>query len=442
MSNKGNFFTNFTNLQLSVFSNSFKTLILKTSGIFLGYLVILMLSKNFGAQGVGFYNFTLATISTLSIFCILGLDIAVLRYVGELNNKNSYNQLFTLFINVVQILIPTSLVLGAVLYFSSDFISLNILNDNSYSLILKLIAISIPFLSFQLVGIEFIRGLKKISISELTRSVIRPLIGILVIFSLLRIANDNLIPVYSIITAIICSSIFTFIYIINKLRKIKNPLSNTSISKKTLLKTSTPLMFTSVFGSLNTFIPLFLTEIYMSTQMVGVYSLSVRLSLIVSIMIVSIHTAVAPDFSQLFWSRKMDELKRLVNFTARLNLIFSLIPFILICLFNEQILNLFSSEFILGKNVLIILSLSQLINSICGPAGLLLNMTGHEKISRNIIFFSFIITLIGGLILIPVYGIEGAAISQFIAILFLRILNVIFVRTKLRINVLSSLKPW
>ena len=50
-----------------------------------------------------------------------------------------------------------------------------------------------------------------------------------------------------------------------------------------------------------------------------------------------------------------------------------------------MILGFFGGQFITATTSLIILAFGQFFNSITGPSGIILNMTGHEKVSRNII---------------------------------------------------------
>ena len=56
-----------------------------------------------------------------------------------------------------------------------------------------------------------------------------------------------------------------------------------------------------------------------------------------------------------------------------------------------------------------------LINALSGPVGYLLNMTGFEKDNRNVTILSAFIIAGINFILIPKFGILGAAISTLIS---------------------------
>ena len=87
-------------------------------------------------------------------------------------------------------------------------------------------------------------------------------------------------------------------------------------------------------------------------------------------------------------------------------------------------------EFISAKYVLMILLLAKLIDSISGSVGVILQMTGCQKIFQNIVFVALIVNIILNMFLIPKFGIEGAAISSACSIILWNISAVIYVYRK------------
>ena len=83
----------------------------------------------------------------------------------------------------------------------------------------------------------------------------------------------------------------------------------------------------------------------------------------------------------------------------------------------------FGNEYISGYAALVILCVSQSVCIITGPGGVLLNMSGHEKIVMKILLFSATLNIILNAILIPRYGINGAAISTAISTVIWHVLQ-------------------
>jgi O-antigen/teichoic acid export membrane protein len=59
-----------------------------------------------------------------------------------------------------------------------------------------------------------------------------------------------------------------------------------------------------------------------------------------------------------------------------------------------------------------------------------MNMTGKEKILRNIIFFSAVINVTLSLVLIPRFGLEGAAIAGMTSLCFWNIYTLIYIKSR------------
>jgi O-antigen/teichoic acid export membrane protein len=92
--------------------------------------------------------------------------------------------------------------------------------------------------------------------------------------------------------------------------------------------------------------------------------------------------------------------------------------FILILGFPEWLLGLFGPEFTGAATALRILALGQLFNIVTGPVGAVLLMTGEERWSARISVASVALLAICCLTLIPAYGINGAALTTTLLILF------------------------
>lgn len=110
-------------------------------------------------------------------------------------------------------------------------------------------------------------------------------------------------------------------------------------------------------------------------------------------------------------AEELDSINRLVGFTFVLNLAWASFIFILLLLFRRPILDFFGPEFSVGEMALMVLAVGQFFNAVCGPVGVVLQMTGKQKLFRNLVFWAFLCNLILSLILVPIYGLKGAAIS-------------------------------
>ena len=89
----------------------------------------------------------------------------------------------------------------------------------------------------------------------------------------------------------------------------------------------------------------------------------------------------------------------------------SLILAILLIVFADRVLGLFGSEFVAARGEMTVLILGQLVNVGAGSVGYLMKMTGHHNQCAYVFGFSAILNLLLNAILIPFWGIMGAAIA-------------------------------
>ncbi len=411
---------------------SANTIVLKVIGMLLGLAVTLFISKKYGAEGIGLYNLSIRTIALFAIFATLGFGTSILRYVGQFNKKGSEYKLKLLFRHSVQIVLPFSAVLGILLFLTSDLIANGLFHNIKYKEPFRILSLAIPFLAILNISVQFIRGLKSIKISEFLRTISRPAFNIILLISIGSFIHHYLLPIITFTIALSLTTIISVSYIYYRLHSIQNS-SKISFTKNELLKTSFPMLIILIMGFLQVNISIYFLEVYTSTDQVGIFSVSLKLASLISLVLMSVNTISAPKYSELYWSNQQKELQKVVFYSSKLIFIISVLVAAIIIIFLKPILNIFGSEFAQGKIVLLVLILGQIVNSLSGSVGFLLTMTGNQKILSNIILLVLPINILLSIIFIPMLGIFGAAIVNMIAVSFVNIICVIFVYKRLAI---------
>ena len=112
-------------------------------------------------------------------------------------------------------------------------------------------------------------------------------------------------------------------------------------------------------------------------------------------------------------------------------------------MFSGPIVGFFGSDFSDAVPALVILAIAQLINTAFGPVETVITMSGRPALNLLNSILSVGLSLLLGLILIPRFGIVGAALSGGIALTSVNLLRAIQVFLVLRISCYSRklLKP-
>lgn len=425
-------YSNNTNFKQLINGTS-STFLISILGMCLGYISTLIISRLYGAQGVGLYNLTFNTMSLVGMICMMGMNISILRFVGEFDKKNKINKLPSLYFSILKIVLPLSLLFSFILFTFSEYIAIELLKNQLYEYAIKIVSVMLPLFVLLEISIEFIRGLNKLKVSETLRSVIRPLFIIIFLLIISIYVKNIYLPLYILGIALFVGASFALFYIIKKFNYFELEKKE-DVNKKNLISTSLPMMGTSIISFFMASISLYALQYYSSIEDVGIFSIALKISLLVGLVLTVTNTVVAPKFAGLFWNRENNELQQILNETNKINILLSFLLCFLIIILSEYIMSFFGDQFREGKEILIILALAQFFNVITGSAGVLLNMCGLEKKARNIIFYSLIISLISHFILVPLYGINGAAYAFLITTIFMRLLNVYTVKKDLNLN--------
>ena len=101
---------------------------------------------------------------------------------------------------------------------------------------------------------------------------------------------------------------------------------------------------------------------------------------------------------------------------------------LLLILFPSTILSMFGDEFKLAAMCLIILSIGKMFSAISGSVGTFLQMVGRQKIFQNILLVAALINIVLNSLLIPKYGIEGAAVASTASGVFWNLLMIIYIK--------------
>jgi O-antigen/teichoic acid export membrane protein len=152
-------------------------------------------------------------------------------------------------------------------------------------------------------------------------------------------------------------------------------------------------------------------KILKGPKWVGIYSVANRAATLVPFILVAVNQAFAPVVAELVASGRKEKLQKEVTYTARMVFAFSLPVALGFIFFGKFFLSLYGSEFIRGYTPLVILCLAQLVNAGAGSVGMLLAMAHYEREITIGIGVATVVNVFLNTLLIPKWGIEGAAVA-------------------------------
>ena len=411
--------------------------ICKTLSIVLGFLNQIILAKILGAGGLGEVLLALSVVNLSAQFARFGMEEAMMRFIPSYIEKRDNAKLKGTIYFALKFCFLLSIVFVFIVVLFSRFISINIFHSEGLLKLLPIVAVAIPASVIRGVIGGILKGYKNVLKALLPELLISPFFRI-VIFLLLALKGVT--PLYAIIAFIIGEIVavfFSIVFLAKKLNKIE-PLRKQYENKKVLAVSST--MIFAAFGTyLYTQADLWVLGMFRSTEEVGIYGVSAKLVTLILFSMAAFATTIPPLISKIHISGNRDELSKVVSGSTRWVLSIAIPITLILVLEGKFILKYFFGEiFVNGYIPLVILSIGQIIKAGTGLVGYTLQMTGQHKTFLKIAISGGISNIILNILLVPYFGMLGAATATTLCFTMVNI-TCVFVIHK-RLNVLTLAK--
>ena len=429
-------------LQDKDFSELFKkggvSFLMRVVGQIMGFLLTLIIARYFGASGLGDYVLAIIVLRVFAMIAKLGVDTTSIRVIASFASQNKFKSIKYFRKKIVLLLIATTLVFSAIMYFNAVLLASFIGANPEY---IKLNSFLVLPMTFFILHYQSLRGLKKIAEFSFFYRMSETLFTIVSILVIMQFNKDASVPIYGYVTSMCIVSILTFIsynYWFNvKSKEGINEQELDLMPLKNILAISMPLMFAQSVQFIMAWTDKLMIGNMMTSQDVGIYHIAFKLSMFATIGLMAINSIAAPKFAELYAKQDFEGLKKVVNQSTKF-IFWSTIPLVIIFfIFPEFLLGLFGDKFKIGVTAFIFLSCGRLISSFSGSVGNLLQMTGKQVMFMNILFAGACINVALNYLLIPsdnlfaefgVSGINGAALASMISLSTWNLAMVYFVK--------------
>ncbi len=387
---------------------------IKAGGMILGLLLAVILARNLGTEGYGVYSYVFSLVSLIAIPAQIGLPNLLVRETAKIQVNEEWALMrglwrwATLSVVVVSLLLAViALTLGAL--FSGQFSSIQ-LATFAFGLML------VPLVALGNLRDAALRGLRRIVMGQLSESILRP--GILIVLLLvaaLYLSPETLSPSFAMGLHVVAAAISFVIgaFLLWKMRPAELAVGpEPKYTSRVWLAAALPLALVTGMQLINQNTDIIMLGYFENVEQVGIYKVAVIGSSLVAFGLQAITMATMPHFARIYAQGEMEKLQRLVTLSARVVLLLTLPIVILYVLFGDVVLlYVFGAEYISGWQPLVILSAGQLINALMGSVAALLTMTGHERDTVRGVAVAAIVNVILNFILIPLFGMYGAAVA-------------------------------
>ncbi len=396
-------------------------------------LANILMARLLGMDIYGRYIYMFSIVLMLSLVPRFGFDQSLVRFIpmNLVNNNKRLNREIGTFAIASSIFI--SLIVIISLYFSRD-LTMGVILGSSNRNYFQYYTTYLPMIS--LLALVFVvpslfLARKKVVEYSIIMNGGKSFMFMVLIFVLYRVGVDsNIIPKLSMYISLLITIVVAFYSVIRRGYISKLNMRNSDVYK-TFLGASAPLFLVSSLGLIMERINIYMIGYYVDSGEVAIYNSASQIAIITSFMLMAVNQVFSPTISELYTK---GEIKRLNIIYSKIIVGLFLISSIILCviiLFRYQIMGIFGEGYIeKGVIILIIISIGQLINAVSGPNGYILVMTGNQNYNllASVLTLSAVIFL--NFILIPKFGVLGAAVSGMSALIINNILKLLFMKMR------------
>lgn len=413
---------------------------------FLYLLSTLLIAKILDVNSFGLYSLGWAVVGIGATLSGLGFSMIPSKFVPFYQHEDKIGKLrdFLKFLFKCQIIASVSVTLLLIL--SSKFISINIYHKIGLPLFLILLSGLIPFQKlFELFGAVF-RGFKKVNYAVYVQGFFEPSYRFLALLAVFLLGG-SIKSVFFVLYSGVILALILFVTLYRKLivkTFLDKPSPVLSCDRRDVMLYSLPLLGISIISYLMQRTDILMIGYFLSPDKIGIYNIAFKMSLVVALSLLALDSIFAPIISELYTKGDHKKLSLAYKSFTRIIIYVSAFTFSAILFLSKPILSVIGKDFLPGVYPLIILSVGQLINVSVGPAGSILTMTKYPRINLYNSIGLLSINIVLNLILIPRYGMLGAAIATSTSIILINLLRILEVYALFKIHPfsLSYLKPF
>ena len=396
------------------------------------FLNKLVVSRYLGPADYGLIALGYAILNIGILFSLLGLNEGVSRYVPHFLEKKEPTKIKGTILAAIKVSLLISTIICSILIIFSKEIAVGIFHSEKFIPILIVFSLTIPFFVLIILFNSFVLSFKKPEYNLFGYTLGKHFINLILIIIFVYLGSSILqISLIYLFTTIF--SVILFLFFIQK--KIFPFLISKLPAKydyKSLLKFSWPLFLSGFFSIVLGWTDTIFLGFLKTNYEVGIYNIALPLAAAQYIFLAMFSRIFYPIMVQLHTRKDYEGISKLYSTLLRWIFAFSFPFFLILVLFPKRILSiLYGSEYVVGSTVLVILSVAYFIEIMMGPTAEALMTFNKTRFIMLLNIATSIMNVALNLLLIPFYGMIGAAFSTGISLIFRKIMMIIRLRNKL-----------
>jgi len=408
-------------------------------GFAIGFFVKIYLIDIVGLTAWGKYV-TVQTFSSISeTFLSIGIPYVIIKFIPSFveNNKDKASRMANVFLKYAVVIGGGYLVL---IYFCSSYINHFVYSDiDDLSWLLFIMCIHVPISMLFGVVISLYRSVLKIKEVVLYGTVVTVTVRAFLTFIIFQFTDDiGHFILLEVFTQILVLSILLFLFNKNEFSLFVKSDAKEIIQDTKMVDYGRKMFYISVVSFIASQGLSFIIAIRLSSADVGAYNILLTLTGLTTFLLINLNKVFAPAISKLHHEENFIELNDLYKKTTFLLNLFAIPLAVIIAIFSDEILGLYTAEMLMYKKYLFYMLVGGMLSLAAGSSGTFMIMAGLEKQNLKLQLIRAILLIFLSLWFIPIIGLLSVVVLYVVFMLFINTAQLIYIGKYLQISPFSK----
>lgn len=387
-------------------------------------LLRIVLGKELGPSGLGLYTLVFTIYMFGMQFAAFGIGAALTKYIAQYHDDLPKIREYVT--SGVLGSMVSGTVFGVILYLLSGVISIQFFHSPEMTDLLKLTAFCFPFIAMQKVVIGALNGMRKMKWFAGVNIIQN--VSVMVVSIVLVMLFDM--GVRGAVIGYVVPTILMGVLSLALIREnvsIKMGILRIALSEISLF--GFYVVLANSIGIINTQIDSLMIGHFMSTTDVGYYAVAVLFMQAITLLPQAVQRVTNPSIATYYGKKDYVNIRNLIKGTMFKISVITIVIALFLAFFGEMLIGIiFTKEFLPAYVPLLILLIGYSIYAVFVSIGTCLSSIGKINIVFRISLLCAILNTLLNIILIPRFGLLGAASATSISLVFTTLINMYFVR--------------
>lgn len=401
-------------------------------GQVLGRVVVfgchVILARLLGPEVFGLYAIGWTILKVTGLVASAGMPIGVVRMGAEEWKRNPAR-----FRGVILQALGTALAFGTLmglsLYVASPWLADRVFHNPELVPVMRLFAPCIALVAGLQVAASATRITQKVEFAIIAQEVVQP--GLYFVLSVCALLLGG--ALLGVILAAVISYAVAFVVALGFVRWLFPEVTHIRAGVESvfgkLLGISVIASLAATFIAVTMWIDRLIVGALRPVAEVGVYQAMSQTSTLFAVILGSVSIIFGPMIANLRVDEDRGRMLELFRVSTKWTMYACLPILLVVWLAPREVVDLlYGAEYVYGARALVLLTIGQLLNAATGPTAPFLVMTGHHVTLMRLSGLALLTNCILGVLLVPLFGLEGAAFSTALSLGALSLASLVAVR--------------